>query len=128
MASLLGRLEVYLDEILMRPPHDVKSFYESPKHDINPLLVANKIGTTVPRVHGLLYMCFEAGVITPRWDIYCPETEEFIESRYTPEEAGKDVECHYHEFETVHSLDEFPVMLMFQFAPHKIPDDMRVAV
>lgn len=128
VASLLTSLEDYLVEVLHRPPHDLQSFYKHPTHDINPLWVANKVGVSVERAYALLYMCLKAGIITPRYDIYCPQVREIICSVYSPDDLPREVECHYHDFETEHSIDDYEVMLFFQFAPRLVQGDLKMAV
>lgn len=128
MANLLSELELYLHEVLQRPPADPSSFYKHPAHDINPALVAQRLGVTTNRASALLNMCLKAGLIIPRFDVYCPETKDYISSYYPPEPLPEFIECSYHDFETVHHKDECLIWVMFEFARPIVSNQLRVAV
>jgi hypothetical protein len=128
VSALLTSLELYLDELLNKPPRDPQSFYKHPAHDINPFWVAKRLDISVQRAYALLYLCLTAGLITPRYDVYCPETMTFIQSFYSPDDLPQQISCPHHEGETEHTLEEAAVMLLFQFAPYVVQGDYKIAV
>jgi hypothetical protein len=128
VARLLTDLEAYLTEILNRPPLEVSTFYNSSAHDINPLWVARKLGISKQRAYALLYICDEAGIITPRFDVYCPETEEFLASFPSRQALPLKIECEFHDFIVEHEIDEYLVQLFFQFSPNIIGRAFKLAV
>lgn len=128
VASLLTSLEAYLNEVLHRPPMDLKRFFRSATHDINPNLVANELEISKARAQALLYMCYRAGIIIPRYDVYCPETGNYIVSFRSAEELPLSVACDFHELETEHRIDESPVEVLFEFNPRVVQDELKIAV
>jgi hypothetical protein len=128
VADLLSALEVYLEQVLHRPPQDFPSFYQSPSHDISPRWVANELKTNIERAYALLYMVYQAGLIRPRYDVYCPDTNAYIESYPSFDQLPPEVECDHHGFPTTHDKDTYRVNLFFEFSPAVVQGEMRMAV
>lgn len=128
VAQLLSALEVYLDQVLHRPPHDYQSFYDSPAHDINPRWVARELKTSLARAQTLLFMSYQAGIVRPRYDVYCPENDNFIESFHSVEQLPSAIECPHHDFPIEHNKDTYLVALFFEFDPAVVQGELRMAV
>ena len=128
VANLLSELEVYLDQVLHRPPLDYQSFYDSPSHDISPQWVAHELNTNIERAYALLYMVYQAGLIRPRYDVYCPDTNAHIESYHLLDELPSEIECDHHDSPTNHDKESYKVALFFEFSPGFVQREMRMAV
>lgn len=80
------------------------------------------------RAFALLNVCMKSGLITARFDVYCPDTKDFIGSYFPPQTLPESVECSYHDFETFHTRDEYLIRVMFEFARTVVNTNLKVAV
>lgn len=115
LADSLSEAEVYLREVLNREVRSTESI-DHAAFDIVPVLLAKSLGVDEGYALGLLRIFEEAGIIIHRYDVYCPNTENFITSFYSKHELPEHIECPF-EVGTEHSIDEYLVELIFQFAP-----------
>lgn len=120
VASLLSELEQYLTEVLRRPPQDPNTFYQYPAHDVNPAWVAHELHVSKERAHALLFLCYSAGIITPRYDIHCPDTRDYILSVDSPDLLPEAVDCPFHDRVTEHGRDDYLALVFFQFSPRVV--------
>jgi hypothetical protein len=124
MARLLTNLEFFLEEVLSRPLviQSLKSSFEnltaireSQNHSIHPRRVAHYLGVNEPVAIAMLGICDKAGILNPRYDIYCPETQGFIAHFYSPEDLPSSIICPNHDTLVSHTKDEYLVDFMFVF-------------
>jgi hypothetical protein len=115
LANSLTEAEVYLREVLDREVRPTEGF-DHPAFDIVPVLLAKSLGVDEGYALTLLRIFEEAGIIVHRYDVYCPNTENFITSFYSKHDLPEHIECPF-EVRTEHSIDEYHVELIFQFAP-----------
>jgi hypothetical protein len=124
MARLLTKLEEFLQEVLSRPlvlqplksrHENLSAIRESQNHAIHPRRVAHYLGVSEPLAIAMLRVCDEAGILEPRYDVYCPETQGFIASFYSPDDLPDNITCPNHDNFVEHSVDEYLVDFMFVF-------------
>jgi hypothetical protein len=126
-AGRFVELERFLDEVLHRPPRNPKEFWSAATHDINPLWVSKRLQISKADAIALLYLCEKAGVVNPRFDVYCPEKETFIASFSSSAELPLKIECDNHEWEIEHSIEEYYVNLIFEFTPQIVEGEFILA-
>jgi hypothetical protein len=120
-------LERILTDVLHRQPTNPREFFSHSTHDINPLWVSKELKVSKAEAIALLYLCDKAGIVSPRFDVYCPQKETFIESFYSSDELPASIECEEHDQETVHSIQEYFVNLIFEFTPQIVEGEFQYA-
>jgi hypothetical protein len=115
LASSLSEVEVYLREVLDREVRPTAGL-DHPAFDIVPVLLAKSLGVEEGYALALLRIFEEAGIVVHRYDVYCPNTENFITSFYSKHDLPEHIVCPF-EVRTEHSIDEYFVELIFQFTP-----------
>src|SRR5689334_20637455 len=79
LSELITKLEAYLTEVSNRPIRGPSRF-DHAAFDIVPILVAKSLGIDENLSLVLLNIFQEAGIIEPRYHIYCPNINSFIAS------------------------------------------------
>jgi hypothetical protein len=125
LADQLSELEVYLDEVLDRRVPYSKGL-DHAAYDIVPILVAQRLGIDEGLALVLLRIFDEAGIIFPRYYVYCPNTENFLAAFNSVDDLPESIHCPYEE-RTKHSIDEYFVNLVFNFSP-RVALDHHLAV
>lgn len=115
LAHSLSEVEVYLNEVLSREVRSPEGI-DHAAFDIVPVLLAKSLGVDEGYALALLRVFEEAGIIVHRYDVYCPNTENFISSFYSKHDLPDLIECPF-EVRTEHSINEYHVELIFHFAP-----------
>lgn len=105
LSTLLSSLDDYLGQLLAAPA----------PYDIAPPLVAKSISIDEGLALALLMLVQEAGLIEPRYLIYCKDTENAIAAYESPDDVPGTIFCPYHDKE--HDLSEYYIELTFQFTP-----------
>lgn len=123
---LLSELEVYLEEILQRPPYKPENFYPSPSHDIKPELVAGRLNIGVREALALLQMCVETGIVRQRMDIFCPKTDIFLESFY--KQLPHQISCPHHMGGKTHNIADCLIEFAFEFTDDVIANRFATVV
>lgn len=118
-AELLARLEVYLDQIRTRPIAAVD--FDHAAFDLVPVLVAKSLGIDEGLALVLLQFCEEAGLVIHRYDIYCPNFNQLIESAYSKKALPDLIACPF-EAGTDHTIEDYFVDLVFQFTSRASPN------
>jgi hypothetical protein len=115
LAETLSATEVYLRELLDRPIRSTESL-DHAAFDIVPVLLAKSLGVEEGYAIALLKVFEDAGIILHSYDVYCPNTDNFIASFHSKNDLPESLECPF-EVGTEHSIDEYFVELIFHFAP-----------
>jgi hypothetical protein len=123
----LTLLERFLDEVLHRAPTNPREFFSTVNHDIDPLWVSSILKISKSEAIALLYLCDKAGIVKPRFDVYCPTTEKYIDSYYSSSDLPSLIDCHWHEYETEHSVQDYYVNLFFEFTSQIVEGEFTLA-
>ena len=115
LADLLSHLEVYLGEVLDRPIRRERGL-DHAAFDIVPSLVAQKLGVDENLALVLLREAEKAEILDHRYDVYCPNTDNFIATFKSEDDLPASIRCRDEE-RTEHSINEYFVELVFYFAP-----------
>ncbi|HYX71579.1 MAG TPA: hypothetical protein VE732_02315, partial [Nitrososphaera sp.] len=123
-ANQLSQLEVYLNEVLDRRVLHAEGL-DHAAYDIVPILVAKRLGIDEGLALVLLGYVEQAGIIVHRYDVYCPNTENFLAKFESKEELPDYIYCQYEE-RTEHSIHEYFVEVVFNFSPKFVQDHNMV--
>ena len=115
LSNLLSHLEVYLGEVLDRPIRRVKGL-DHAAFDIVPRLVAKKLSIDEGLALVLLGEAEKAEILDHRYDVYCPNTDNFIATFESVDDLPASIRCPAEE-RTEHNINEYFVELVFYFAP-----------
>jgi len=109
LSELINSLDSYLYDLLSI----------SQQQDIAPVLFAKKAGIDEPTALVLLMFAEDAGIILRKYYVYCPVTDDYIDSYSSPEDLPKEVYCP--QDRKMHSYHEYLVELTFQFSAKALP-------
>lgn len=108
--GVITRLEEILTEIRSREAPDNHA-----AHDVYPALVAKRLALPEKRVVELLDLGVEAGILSPREHVLCPQTSAFLGSFETEEQIPETVLCPYHDREVEHEAADLEVERFYHF-------------
>ena len=112
LAGKLTQVEGFLSEVFSR---STPGAFDHAAHDIRPVQVANRLKIDEGLALVLLYSCERAGIIHHRYDVYCPVTDLVIEHFSSKSNLPPSIRCPF-EISTEHSIDDYFVELVFNFA------------
>lgn len=124
IAELLAHLERYLEEVRQRPIPAAS--FDHAAFDLVPVLVAKSLGIDEGLALVLLRICEEAGLVVHRYDLYCPNFNQLIESFYSKEDLPDSIDCPF-EAGTEHTVEEYFVELVFRFTS-RASSDQKLAI
>lgn len=90
----------------------------SPTRDIVPPLLAKRLSIDEGLALALLMLVHEAGLIEPKYLVYCEDTDNIIGEYESLDKVPDKVFCPYHDKE--HDSQEYYVELTFQFTPKSL--------
>jgi len=120
LTAEISRAEEFVSEVFARPGKA-----DEVVHDIRPVQLANRLSVDEPLALVLLKCFDDAGIVTPRYDVICPNTGLVIESYSSKADLPQAVSCPF-EIKTQHTFTEYYVELVFQFTStfvkkHRLP-------
>src|SRR6266550_387969 len=100
LADSLSHLEAYLEEVMSRPVRH--QGLDQAAFDIVPRLVAKELGIDEGLALVLLRKFDQAGIIVPRYHLYCPNTGGFIGAFDSVDDLPERIDCPF-EDRTAHT-------------------------
>jgi len=91
-----------------------------------PVTLAKKLSIDEALALALLMISENAGVVTPKYHVLCPETGSFLGEFKSIEDLPDSIHCPYHESgEKEHGVDDYDVDLVFRFTPRVLRKYVR---
>jgi hypothetical protein len=126
LAALLSRLETYLEQLLTRPAI-ITADGGRPPIDITTAAVAQQLEIDEGLALVLLGRFDEAGVLTTRYDAFCPRLNKHIATYGNVNELPDVINCTL-EDETTHTIHEYFIELVFMLSPSSVEKHGHVGV
>ena len=104
LGELISQLETYYISLSEKKENPV----------IVPILVAKKLSVSEELANILLLLSDKAGLINPRYQIYCKESDSNIAEFQTLKDIPPAIFCPYHD--TDHEADDYEIDLVFRFS------------
>jgi hypothetical protein len=116
LADKLTELEQYLSDVKSRDPNS----------DIVPAQVAKKLATDEAHALALLMLADDAGLLKPRYQVWCSRKESFLNDYGSLREVPEKVFCPYDN--EYHDDQDYDVDLVFHLTQTPKGDQQRSSI